>query len=417
MIKFKPWVEPTRAGNFLVRHRDGKTRLPNGRWKVFTDHCIDKDQSLVIDGKKVTGRKLAEVFADKLIERFHKGELGIVDSSESLEKLSEDYLEEKRKIPLGWKTIMHYEYSLKAMKKQFSSVQELTRPNMKLWREKMSKDGYANNTIHGHLNDARMFCNWLVYQKKMDSSPFKKENPQDKGIVPSQTKPKPRFYTTEEFMKLEVALATISHEARIGCRLAHDFGLREVEIVGDGAERLNGVLWEDITWRRDGRVDLLIRAEVTKGKKKNRKIRLDASFIALLGSRKTGPLVPLPRHIFYHKFQLARKAAGIKENLTIHGQRHTFGKDFMQRSGGNLRALADLLGHEDTDTTQIYSQFENSYLDGCMEKMHEVRLQEEALIKVAGQKADISLQITESVRSIANDPELPNVRAESKNAS
>lgn len=407
MANFKAWVETTRAGNFLVRHRDGKTKLSNGRWKVFTDYCIEKHQTVKSDDKKLTGKQLAHSLAEKVKERYYNGELQVVDSHLALPELIENYLESKRN--LSWMSIVHYTQGLRSMQKEMPTLDKLTEENVLAWRKTLEKK-YANNTVWGKMTVAQTFCRWLVQEKKISVSPFKK------GTVPLKTIAIPRFYTTSEYIEIEESASHLNTPyLQIAFRLAHDHGLRKVEIVGDGKERLHGVLWEDLIWRLDGSVDLVIRKEVTKGKKKSRKIRLDPEFVLLLGSRKSGPLVPITRSHLDYTFAKARRHAPIKQSLTIHGMRHSFGKNFMQ-AGGNQKALRDLFGHSDIKTTDIYSQFEETYLDQSMERTHQKCRDQKALLKVAGQKTDIlSKTFALSSSETHDDARMEEVVFDSKN--
>jgi site-specific recombinase XerD len=384
MQKFNAWIETTKAGNYQIRYRDQVT----GKKKTY--EVVGKDAKAEVNGKWRTGKWLADSCLQNLQSLYYSNKLGFSTSSESLEKLVETYLEEKK--GLAWKTLIHYEGALTKMLKYFGSTDRLTVENLIAWRQELTKR-YKNSTIHGTMNDTRVFCKWLVKRKKISTSPFFGE----RGLVPAQSTAIPRFYTTQEFVALDRALEALNHHARVGCHLARDYGLRMVEIVGDGLERPEGVRWEDIIWRADGQADLLIRKEVTKGQKKSRKVHLEPDFIQMLGSRRTGPLVPLKRSAFWGYFKKARLASGIKKNLTMHGQRHTFGKNFAQNSGANLRALADLLGHSDIKTTMIYTQFEQTYLDAAQEKMAQKVRQDDALAKNAeGQKATNKIEIIET---------------------
>jgi site-specific recombinase XerD len=384
MEKFNAWTETTQAGSILIRYRDTKTGIKK------THQIVQKEERALIDGKWHTAKWLAEAHLQNLRNLYHSNKLGFSAASEPLEELVETYLEEKKN--LAWKTLEHYESSLNHLKAEFSSTAELTLDRIREWKAKMTRTGIANNTLHGRLNDSSMFCRWLVKRKKLSESPFL----EGEGLIPAQTAPKPRFYTTQEFMALDRQLEALNHHARVGCHLARDFGLRIVEIVGDGMERTQGVLWEDLIWKPDGSVDLLIRREVTKGQKKSRKAYLDADFIQMLGSRRTGPLVPLGRWEFVNLFEKARDQAGINPELTFHGLRHTFGKNFLQRSGSNQAALRDLLGHTDVKTTEIYSQFEDSYLEEATKKAGEKIREEEQVLKARGQAKGKPSQIIET---------------------
>lgn len=69
---------------------------------------------------------------------------------------------------------------------------------------------------------------------------------------------------------------------------------------------------------------------------------------------------------FMHPTDLSRlhgaivKASGIK--VTIHGLRHTFGREFAEKSG-NMRALQAILGHQSSSTTELYSELSGKRLE------------------------------------------------------
>lgn len=400
MANFTVTVEenPRNPNILFVRHRDGKTKLPNGRWKRFHDYTIDKNESQIIDGKRVTGKYLANALAEKVKQRYYNNELGIVDSTETIEELIESYLDSKSK--LGWRTLEHYGNSLRHLKTAIQTLPELTTENVRKWEKTLSAR-FKRNSVYACMNDASMFCNWLVREEKISKTPFKR------GMVGTVAESTPKFYKSQEFIALDQALAKLNHHARIACRLAHDHGLRKVEIVGDGRERLAGVLWEDLTWRVDGHVDLLIRKEVSKGKKKARKVRVDPGLVEMLGSRKTGPIVPLIRWVLDDIFQKARTLAGIREELTIHGQRHSFSKDFLQKTGSNQAALRDILGQSDVKTTEIYSHLEESYLDQTMDTLHQKRSTDNSRLKFAGQNNDILMEIVQQPLTKSNEDQHP----------
>ena len=48
-------------------------------------------------------------------------------------------------------------------------------------------------------------------------------------------------------------------------------------------------------------------------------------------------------------------AAGIRKHITAHSLRHCYATHLIE-SGLNLRAVQDLLGHEDPRTTALYTQ-------------------------------------------------------------
>jgi integrase len=59
----------------------------------------------------------------------------------------------------------------------------------------------------------------------------------------------------------------------------------------------------------------------------------------------------------------AETAARAGLSVTVHGLRHTFGREFAERSG-NMGALQDILGHSNPTTTKLYSSLGKDRLKG-----------------------------------------------------
>lgn len=67
-----------------------------------------------------------------------------------------------------------------------------------------------------------------------------------------------------------------------------------------------------------------------------------------------------PRQIYDINAQTCARA---KVSVTVHGLRHTFGREFAQASG-NTHALKDILGHANLSVTQLYSNLGKERLKG-----------------------------------------------------
>lgn len=65
------------------------------------------------------------------------------------------------------------------------------------------------------------------------------------------------------------------------------------------------------------------------------------------------------------------KRAGIKDKVTPHTLRHSFATNFLQNNG-NMRYLAELLGHSSLETTQMYANVVNNDLQSAYEKYHTI---------------------------------------------
>lgn len=385
------WVELTRAKNYIVRCSDGTRDPVTKRLKKFHKYHIDKNQTMTIDGEQKTGKWLAEALAKRVERDYYAHRLGIQISNESLMDLLQIFLDEKSQENRSWQTLGSLKRALSAMLKEIPSLDEFTTDNIRNYKVKLKNAGYSHNTIHLHMNIVAQFANWLVLKEKILKSPIQK------GIVGAPLEPTPKYFSTDEFLALDQYLAESNPLARIAIRLMRDYGLRLIEVVGDDIDRQEGVLWEDLIWRSDGKVDLVIRKEVTKGKKRGRKLRLSQSFVEILGSRRSGPLVPINRRSLEGLFVRAMEKAGIKNpgkkikngfrhKLTPHSLRHTFGKDFLQRTGRTQVELRDLMGHKDVRTTEIYSQFEETHLDEAMERLNDARRKEDILLGTRGNR-------------------------------
>jgi site-specific recombinase XerD len=383
MNNFRASVETTRAGNYAIRYRDG-TKLPNGNLKKFPYKTVDKTQSAIVNGEKKTGNWLADAWARQLEADYILGKIHLVHTSLSLEQLLGKFMEAAGKRhaahEIATTTLVNYQAICNRLLAYFKSFEDMVNlDKIREWKTYLEVKPSTPITVYGSLNDLAMVCNWFVENDYLNESPFKH------GQIMKRPQSKPRFWTISEFQTAEENASHLDYYVQIALHLAHDFGLRLKEMVGDAHKPLNGVLWEDLIWRPDGTVDLHIRKEVAKGGKRERFLRLTPEFVEMLGSRKTGPLVVLTRQQLHRGIQKAKKLGQVLGKRTIHGLRHSTGKNFMQ-AGGDLRALQDMLGHEDIKTTQIYSHVEQDYLAAQQEKAQAyVRLQAAIAKSVAGQ--------------------------------
>ena len=64
---------------------------------------------------------------------------------------------------------------------------------------------------------------------------------------------------------------------------------------------------------------------------------------------------PMDRGAAQKAIKAAVYAAGIRKHITAHSLRHCYATHLIER-GLNLRAVQDLLGHEDPRTTALYTQ-------------------------------------------------------------
>ena len=175
----------------------------------------------------------------------------------------------------------------------------------------------------------------------------------------SFSNPTPKFKTT--YLKRDELAKLIS--------LRNNGGLTDLEI-----SVLNGFLFSCFTSLR---ISDLYRANFTwytesdflefiphKGRKKHKTIKIPLIDIAKAFVQNfQGTFFSLPSEPEFNRTlkDLAKKdGIEIKKKLTSHVARHTFGYLFMTTIG-NLKALQEILGHENIETTERYAHLDDEY--------------------------------------------------------
>lgn len=359
MPNFRAWVEETRAGNFVVRHEF------NG--KRETDYRVKKTHSVIIGEKKIIGKHLANALCDRVSSKFYQDGLGQKDLTVKAEPLAEQFIQEREINGLSPFTILHNQNSLAAFLRDNAivSLQDITREVIQEWKANLVNRGRKNATVWGMLSDIRTWLNWLVEREALQVSPFGKK------ILPRKNDPLPRYYTLEEYRALDTALAQIDHGTRLLCSLAHGSGVRKRE----GLQ----VDYEDIQWH-DVMPELLLRKEITKGKRRSRTVPLEPETVDLIGSRKLGRLVGRTVGQIDHFFREARELAGIDQRLTIHGLRHTFIKNLFQNGKCSTQEAMRIAGQTSPNSMNIYGNFEPSHLQEIVQRAYEERKRREHLL-------------------------------------
>jgi len=156
---------------------------------------------------------------------------------------------------------------------------------------------------------------------------------------PKKDKKLPVVLNQEEVAKILSSVINIKHKAIL--TLTHSAGLRVSEVVKLKVEDIDSQ-------------SKLIHVRGAKGRKNRYTILSDVALITL-----TEYWRDFGRSMWL--FSSACKKAGIEKNVTAHSLRHSFATHLLE-SGTDLRYIQELLGHESSRTTEIYTHVTNKDL-------------------------------------------------------
>ncbi len=77
----------------------------------------------------------------------------------------------------------------------------------------------------------------------------------------------------------------------------------------------------------------------------------------------------LSRVMVFNIVKSAAATAGIEKNISPHTLRHSFATHLVE-GGANLRAVQEMLGHENITTTELYTHLDQKFLRETLEKYH-----------------------------------------------
>jgi integrase len=212
----------------------------------------------------------------------------------------------------------------------------------------LARQTWKPNTRRSYRASLRVFFEWLVGAGMIGTSPA--------ALVPTSPLPRARPHPLPE-RQYRTALATTTDKAlRIGIQLGGQCGLRRAEI--------SRVRREDVV-----ELDGYSLRVVGKGGHE-RMVPLPAELADQLLAQPAGWLFPSPRRPGQ---PVTAGAIGkwiteaIGPGHTTHSLRHRCATVAYRASGGDLRAVQELLGHAKPETTAIYTLIPDSAVRAAME--------------------------------------------------
>ncbi len=228
------------------------------------------------------------------------------------------------------------------------------------------RDGMKDSSIATRLSSLRSFFDFLVLRGELGANPAK-------GVsAPRKKRPLPKNLDVDEMAQLlEVNLddpLSIRDRAMMevmygaGLRLAElvsidvkdvNFAEGEIRVVGKGdKERVAPFSGEAKEWVNNW---LKIRNQLADGDEQ-------ALFVSKLGHRISH------RNVQKRMAEWGQKQA-VASHISPHKLRHSFATHVLE-SSHNLRAVQELMGHENISTTQIYTHLDFQHLADVYDKAH-----------------------------------------------
>ena len=225
-----------------------------------------------------------------------------------------------------------------------------------------------NKSISRHLSSLRSFYNYLVEIKDIDSNIFKRiKNPKVEKKLPnylSINEVEELLNSIKEDTKEEIrdkCLFELMYSTGMRVSEVSDLKLKSINIsdntirvLGKGSKErivLYGEYFRDIINKYfKVRNEFLIKGNI------------DYLFVNKNGDR-------LSRESITYIVNKIEKKSGINHKISPHILRHSFATHLLD-NGADIRSVQELLGHENLDTTEIYTHVSNERLRSEYLKYH-----------------------------------------------
>ncbi len=217
-------------------------------------------------------------------------------------------------------------------------------------------------------SQARIISGWKQFFDFLLQEDIRKDDPSENLELPKIGRKLPEVLTLEEIDALIAAIDLSSNEGQRNKAILetlYSCGLRVSELV---SLRFEDCFFEEGFIRVIGKgnkerlvpVSPSVIEEVTfyaENDRENVPIKKGSEAIVFLNRRGA----QLTRIMIYTIITRLAEVAGIKKKISPHTFRHSFATHLIE-GGANLRAVQDMLGHENITTTEIYTHLDQRFL-------------------------------------------------------
>lgn len=242
----------------------------------------------------------------------------------------------------------------------------LNKDHIKLAIIKLSSKNQSPKTLARYLSAWRQFCAYLVKRKLLENNPCL-------GIKPPKSpKRLPKAISIEKTMVL-LDSVPIENELMIRDRamfeLLYSSGLRLSELTGLNLTNIDDEAMTVRVLGKGGKERIVplghtaldaIQAYLNVRAQKNDEAAL---FTSKHGNRLSN------RQVQYRLDHWVLLSENNQQHIHPHMFRHSFATHMLQESK-DIRAVQDLLGHSNINTTEIYTSLDFSYLSNLYDQLH-----------------------------------------------
>ncbi|MFA0441587.1 tyrosine recombinase XerC [Vibrio sp. 10N.286.49.C2] len=228
------------------------------------------------------------------------------------------------------------------------------------------REGMKASSIATRLSSLRSFFDFLILRGMLSANPAK-------GVsAPRKQRPLPKNLDVDEMAQL----LEVNEDDPLAVRdraimeIMYGAGLRLAELVGIDVKHLNMSSGEiRVIGKGDKERKVPFSGQAVEWAKKWLKLRGDiaqsgepALFVSKLGTRISH------RSVQKRMAEWGQKQA-LASHVSPHKLRHSFATHMLE-SSNNLRAVQELLGHENISTTQIYTHLDFQHLAQAYDQAH-----------------------------------------------
>ncbi|MDG0888179.1 site-specific tyrosine recombinase XerD [Paracholeplasma manati] len=243
---------------------------------------------------------------------------------------------------------------------EITKIQKIERKHIETFLKSLHKKNLSSKSLSRKLTAIKGFHQFLLIENELDTNvAYDIESPKVEKTLP-------QVLSVQEVIKIIEAVKgtdplSIRNQALL--ELIYGSGLRVSELLDlkiADIHLLEGYVRVLGKGNKEREVPLgdmsvqALRLYLTKSRNQLTMNSIDYLFLNQDGKR-------LSRQGFFKILRKIAKAAGIDRDVSPHTLRHSFATHLLE-AGVDLRTLQELLGHEDIQTTQIYTHISQKHL-------------------------------------------------------